>query len=87
MKLVLAITNYKRKSNNEDANTPIFIYKNSGCVIPLNDWKNSEYFTALFPSLFPYRIGGSVSIIHGSKKRNILLELWDKWALLHHLTR
>lgn len=37
MKLVSAITNHKRKSNNKDAYTTILTYKNSGRVIPLND--------------------------------------------------
>ncbi len=37
MKLVSAITNYKKKSNNEDANISILTYKNSGRVVLLND--------------------------------------------------
>ncbi len=37
MKSVLAITNYKRKFNNKNANIPILIYKNSSKVVPLNN--------------------------------------------------
>lgn len=85
MKLVLAITNNKKKSNNKDANVPILTYKNSGCVIPLNNWENPKYFTASVPSLFHFGIGGHVSTTRGSKIGNIPLELWDKWALLHYL--
>ncbi len=87
MKLVSAITNYKRKSNNEDANTPILTYKNSGRVVPLNDWENLKYFMASFSSLFSFGIGGHISRIRGSKKGNIPLKLRGKWALLHHLWR
>lgn len=75
MKLVLAITNHKRKSNNKDANTPILTYKNSGSIIPLNDWKNLDYFTTSFPFFFSFGIRGHISITRDSKKVNILLEL------------
>ncbi len=78
MKLVSVITNHKRKSNNEDANIPIFIYKNSGRVVLLNDWENLEYFTVFFLSPFPFGIGGHVSIICDSKEGNISLELCGK---------
>lgn len=58
IKLVSAITNHKKKSNHEDANTSIFVYENNANVVSLNDWENLEYFTPLFPSLFPYGIRG-----------------------------
>ena len=44
IKLVLAISNYKKKSNNQDTNKPISIYKNAYYIILLNNWKNSNYF-------------------------------------------
>ncbi len=78
MKLVSAITNHKKKSNNENANIPILSYKNSDRVVRLNNWENPEYFTTSFPSLFPFGIGGHVCTTRGSKKRNIPLELWGK---------
>lgn len=68
MKLVSAITNHKRKSNNENANTPIFTYQNSGRIVFLNDWENLEYFTAFFLIFFPFDIRGHISITCGSKK-------------------
>lgn len=37
IKLVSVITCHKRKFNNEDANTSILTYKNSGHIIFLND--------------------------------------------------
>lgn len=37
IKLVLAITNHKKKSNNKNTNLPILIYKNSRSIISLND--------------------------------------------------
>lgn len=37
IKLVLIITNYKRKLINEDTNLSIFIYKNNKCIISLNN--------------------------------------------------
>lgn len=87
IKLVFAITNHKRKSNNKDDNIPIVTYKNSSRVVHLNNWENLVYFMAFLPSLFLFGIGDHVSITHGSKKRNVPLDLWSKWVLLHHSKR
>lgn len=52
MKLVSAISNHKRKSNNQEANISIFTYKNAGYIVSLNDWENIKYFTVFFSFLF-----------------------------------
>lgn len=72
IKLILAITNYKKKSINKDNNLPILIYKNNEYVIPL------KYFTAFFPSFFLFGIKGHVFIVYNFKKENILLKIWGK---------
>ena len=48
IKLVLVISNYEKKSNNNNANILILTYKNTRCIIQLNDWDNSKYFIAFF---------------------------------------
>lgn len=58
MKLVSAVTNHKRNLNDEELDTPILTYTNNGGIVPLKDWENPEYFTAAFPTLFPYGVGG-----------------------------
>lgn len=75
MKLVSAITNHKNKSNNNFADFPILRYKNGGRVIFLNDWENSEYFTASFPTIFLFGIEGHISTTHGSRKKRMPLEV------------
>lgn len=74
MKLVSAICNHKRKSNNQDVNTLILTYKNPGRVISLNDWDNPEYFTASLPSLFAFGTGDHISTTNSSRKYKIPLE-------------
>lgn len=37
IKLILAITNYKKKSINKNNNLSILIYKNNECIISLNN--------------------------------------------------
>lgn len=68
MKLVSAITNYKSRSNNDNTNSLILTYQNNGYVTPLNDWDNPEYFTASFPTLSPFGIGGHLSTANSPKK-------------------
>lgn len=52
IKLVSAISNHKKKSNNQNVNTLILSYKNLDCIISLNDWDNPKYFTVSFSFLF-----------------------------------
>lgn len=74
MKLVLAICNQKRKTNNPDLNTPILTYKNPGFVIPLHHWNNPEYFAVSFFSLFLMGTESYISAINSSRKYKLLLD-------------
>lgn len=49
----------------------------------MNDYEDAEYFTAAFPSLFPYGRGRHIP---ASDERSIpvSLEAWAKWSLSHH---
>lgn len=78
MKLVLAIINYKNRSNNDNTNFPILIYQNNGCVTPLNDWNNPEYFTVSFSTFFLFGIEGHLSTINGLEKEKMLIKAWGK---------
>lgn len=75
MKLVLAITNYKKNPNNAYINTPIFIYINYECIVSLNNWENPKFFTTSFLTLFSFRIRGYIFTTHNQKKEKILLEV------------
>lgn len=88
MKLVSAVTNYKRGAAlSDNVDLPILTYKNSGRPIPLNDWENPNYFTSAFPTLFPFGIGGHLGSCTDGKTAKISLQAWGKWALSHHSRR
>ena len=75
IKLSLAISNHKTKSNNQDGNTTLLIYKNASSIVILNSWNNPEYFTVSFSFLIFFDIRGYISAINFSKKGKILLKL------------
>lgn len=88
LKLVVIVTNYK---NNivlgQDINLLIIIYINNGCLIPLNDWDNSNYFITLFPTLSPFGTDGHLALNKRFKKIKVSLDIWRKWVLYHHPRR
>ena len=79
MKLVSAVTNYKNKAAlNEHMDLPVLTYINNGRSTPLNDWNNPNYFTAAFPTLFPFGIGGHLATKDCPRKTKVSLEAWAK---------
>lgn len=53
MKLLSTITNYKTSTIlNKYVNLLVLTYRNNGYSIFLNDWKDSNYFTAVFLTEF-----------------------------------
>lgn len=75
IKLILAITNHKKKSINKNNNLPILIFNSNERVIFLNNGENLDYFIAFLLFYFPFSIRSHVSIIHNLKKGNILLKI------------
>ena len=53
-------------------------------MVPKSAYHDSDYFTASFPTLFPYGTGG-----HKDSRRteDVSLEAWAKWTLKHHSRR
>ncbi len=70
MKLVSAITNHKKKSNDEDTNIPILTFKNSGKIIPLYDWENVEYYTTFF-HFFSFLVLEAIYLQHVTLKNEL----------------
>jgi hypothetical protein len=70
----------------EAAEVPVITWKGNGTQILMNDYEDAEYFTAAFPTLFPYGRGGHMP---ASDERSIpvSLEAWAKWPLSHHSRR
>ena len=72
------------EGNGNGPNPPLIIYQSKGCAVSLNDWDNPAFFTAAFPTLFPFGTGGHFC---RTKKTALSIETWAKWALTHHLRR
>ncbi len=55
-KLVLALVNHKNSGTliNFASKASVLSYQTKSYIIPLNDWENPDYFTAAFPTLFPF---------------------------------
>lgn len=87
MKLVMAITNHKNRSNNDNTNSPIFTYQIKKYVIFSNNGDNPKYFINFFPTFFFFSIRNHLSLINSHKKEKIQFEAWNKWISLHHLRR
>jgi hypothetical protein len=70
----------------EEVEVPVIVWESNGRRVLMNDYEDPEYFTAAFPTLFPYGKGGH---IHGPDESHtpVSLEAWAKWLLGHHSRR
>jgi hypothetical protein len=50
----------------------------------LNSYKDPEYFTGAFPTLFPYRTGGHLGDVAGDRAKKVSLEDFAKYTMMHH---
>ena len=64
----------------------IITYRHQGQAQPLNDYEDSFFFTATFPTLFLFGNGGHLGELR-NRKINVSLTTWAWWALLHHTRR
>jgi hypothetical protein len=53
-------------------------------MVGMNAYKDYDYFTASFPTLFPRGTGGHQDI---RRTENVSLRAWAKWTLKHHSRR
>jgi hypothetical protein len=50
----------------------------------INSYTDPGYFTAAFPTLFPFGIGGHLGDVNGSRPETISLQTFAKYTMLHH---
>jgi hypothetical protein len=50
----------------------------------INSFTEPDYFTAAFPTLFPFGIGGHLGDANGNRPETISLKAFAKYAMLHH---
>ncbi len=55
-------------------------------LTPMNSYKDKDFFTAAYPTLFPFGIGGHIED-DSLRSEKLSLESFAKWALGHHSHR
>jgi hypothetical protein len=63
---------------------PHISYKTSRDLPLINSFTEPDYFTAAFPTLFPFGIGGHLGDANGNRPETISLKAFAKYAMLHH---
>jgi Domain of unknown function (DUF6570) len=63
---------------------PHISYKTSQDLPLINSFTDPDYFTAAFPTLFPFGIGGHLGDANGNRPETISLKAFAKYAMLHH---
>ena len=90
MSLIAMINEGEHHSSESDGQkeveVPVIVWESNGRRVLMNDYEDPEYFTAAFPTLFPYGKGGH---IHSPDESHtpVSLEAWAKWLLGHHSRR
>ncbi len=88
-KLVSTLANHKNSGTLIDPapKAPVLCYQTKSYITPLNNWENPDYFTAAFPTLFPFGAGGHLTQKDGPRRIRVSLQSWAKWTLSHHSRR
>jgi hypothetical protein len=66
-----------------EENSNYIRYGFTGSTALSSSWKDSQYFTSAFPTLFPTGLGGHLD----ERSVKVSLEAFGKWALAHHTRR
>jgi len=68
----------------DDGRPPHISYKTSQDLPLINSFTEPDYFTAAFPTLFPFGIGGHLGDGNGNRPETISLKAFARYAMLHH---
>jgi hypothetical protein len=74
----------ERRRFNDHSRPPHISYKTTGELPPINAFTDPDYFTAAFPTLFPFGIGGHLGDANGNRPEEVSLKAFAKYAMLHH---
>ncbi|WP_375449087.1 DUF6570 domain-containing protein [uncultured Nostoc sp.] len=79
-KLISALANHKDSETPIDpaSEAPVLTYQSRGYVKPLNDWDNPDFFTAAFPTLFPFGVSGHLTKKDEPGRIRVSLQSWAK---------
>ncbi|KAH8650289.1 hypothetical protein BGZ60DRAFT_550735 [Tricladium varicosporioides] len=69
---------------NDNSRLPHISYKTTQHVPPMNAFMDPDYFTAAFPTLFPFGIGGHLGDTNGDRPEEVSLKAFARYTMLHH---
>jgi hypothetical protein len=74
----------KEDSPNGYSRLPHITYKTTQHIPPINAFTDSDYFTAAFPTLFPFGIGGHLGDANKDCLKKIFLKVFIRYAMLYY---
>jgi len=71
-------------ASNEKSRLPHISYKTTQHLPPMSAFTDPDYFTAAFPTLFPFGIGGHLGDANGDRPEEVSLKTFARYTMLHH---
>ncbi len=69
---------------NDNSRLPHISYKTTQDLPLMSAFTDPDYFTAAFPTLFPFGIGGHLSDANGDRPEEVSLKAFARYTMLHH---
>ena len=69
---------------NDNSRLPHISYKTTEHLPPMNAFTDPDYFTAAFPTLFPFGIGGHLGDANGDRPEVVSLKTFARYTMFHH---
>ena len=69
---------------NDNSRLPHISYKTAQHLPPMSAFTDPDYFTAAFPTLFPFGIGGHLGDANGDRPEEVSLKAFARYTMLHH---
>ena len=69
---------------NDSSRLPHISYKTTQHLPAMSAFTDPDYFTAAFPTLFPFGIGGHLGDANGDRPEEVSLKVFARYTMLHH---
>jgi hypothetical protein len=69
---------------NDGSRLPHISYKTTEHLPLMNAFSNPDYFTAAFPTLFPFGLGGHLGNTNRDRPEEVSLKKFARYTMLHH---
>lgn len=70
--------------SNDNGHLPHISYQTTRELPLINAFTDPDYFTAAFPTLFPFGIGGHLGDANGHRPEEVSLKAFARYTILHH---